>query len=124
MTKLSITTEFELERKGYRKERFSDGYGDYSEELKECHPTVANLVSSATNLPEWHLPVLDLDFPCQLVPSSTEGHFHLYFDKPIKWDAYLKLLDALVDAEIIEEGWAEQSIVEGMTLVRTPETQK
>lgn len=67
-----------------------------------------------------HRPVLDLDFPAMLVPSSTPGHFHLYLDKPMKWTAYHDLLGALAEAGIIEEGYAEASQVRGYSAVRVP----
>lgn len=67
-----------------------------------------------------HLPVLDLDFPCDLVPSTRPGHFHLYLNKPILWDTYKELLVALAKAGIIEQGYADASIKKGFTAVRIP----
>lgn len=80
----------------------------------------ANLVTSATGVGDWHLPVLDLDVPHRLEPSSTEGHSHLYIDVPVKWDVYVKLLDALANAGIVERGYVEASKAKGATMVRKP----
>lgn len=67
-----------------------------------------------------HRPVLDIDFPVKLVPSSTEGHFHLYLDKEMPWSTYKNLLNALAAAGIIEKGYAAASIARGYSTVRLP----
>ena len=68
----------------------------------------------------FHFPVLDLDVPAHLVPSSTSGHSHLYIDKLLSWDQYKELLTALAKAGIIEDGYAGASIARGHTAVRLP----
>lgn len=83
----------------------------------------AQLVGSMT--PEGvHAPVLDLDFPASLVPSTTPGHFHLYLDVAMPWEEYVTLLRALSAAGIIEDGYCEASIRRGLTMVRKPGTRK
>lgn len=72
----------------------------------------------------FHRPVLDIDFPAKLVPSSTPGKFHLYLDKPMTWPVYEKLLTALADAGIIEPGYANASIDRMATFVRLPWVKK
>lgn len=67
-----------------------------------------------------HRPVLDIDFPVHVVPSSTPGHYHLYLDKPLPWPRYRRLLEALADAGIIEPGYARVSIARRYTSVRLP----
>lgn len=66
-----------------------------------------------------HAPVLDLDFGARLVPSETEGHFHLYLDVEIPHRKYMKLLDALAEAGVIERGYAAASMARGQTFVAT-----
>lgn len=68
----------------------------------------------------YHRPVLDLDVPAFLVPSSTPGHSHLYIDRLLNWDAYRQLLTALGRAGIIEDGYVGASIARGHTAVRLP----
>lgn len=80
----------------------------------------ANLVTSATGNGDWHLPVIDLDVPHRLEPSSTEGHAHLYIDVPVKWDDYVALLDVLAQTGIVERGYVEASKSKGATMVRKP----
>lgn len=83
----------------------------------------ANLISSKLENGN-HKPVIDLDLPCQLHPSSTEGHFHLYIDKELDWEQYEALLLVLADCGIIEQNYAEASIRRGFSAVRPPWVKK
>lgn len=67
-----------------------------------------------------HRPVLDIDMNAALIPSATPGHFHLYIDKLVPWDAYEKLLQAMADCGIIEQGYADASIERGYSSARLP----
>src|SRR5690606_13180081 len=67
-----------------------------------------------------HRPVIDIDFPVKLIPSSTEGHFHLYIDREMSWVHYLGILEALVDAGVVERGYVEAAKRRGFTAVRLP----
>lgn len=71
-----------------------------------------------------HAPVLDIDIPATLVPSSTEGHSHLYLDVAMTWTQYCKLLDLLSEVGIIEEGYRNASIARGFTAARLPWVKK
>lgn len=71
-----------------------------------------------------HLPVIDIDWPCELLPSSTAGHHHLYIDSPMSWREYRKLLKALYKAHIIEEGFYKSSLKYKQTFVRKPGVMK
>lgn len=68
----------------------------------------------------FHRPVLDIDFPVHVVASSTPGHYHLYLDKQMPWRKYAKLIDALAEAGIIEQGYASVSEGRQYTSVRLP----
>lgn len=85
----------------------------------------SNIITSrmAEDLTEgsmWHRIVLDIDVPVKVVPSSTEGHSHLYIDIAVLWDDYKPLLEALASAGVVEEGYVEASIREGYTSARLP----
>jgi hypothetical protein len=67
-----------------------------------------------------HRPVLDLDMPATLIPSSTEGHFHLYIDKEIPWRKYEDLLYAMAECGILEQGFVNASVERGFTAARLP----
>lgn len=99
----------------------SYGYQHSGPKNKVAKEEDANLTgSSLRDLPGYHAPVLDIDFEAQLLPSKTPGHYHLYLDRPMQWSAYRKLLEALRDAQIIEEGYADASIHDKESFARVP----
>jgi hypothetical protein len=65
-------------------------------EGEDIHPS-----SSVMN----HAPVIDIDVPCELVPSSQLGHYHLYIHKPMTWSQFHGILLALSTAEVVEPGY-------------------
>lgn len=79
----------------------------------------ANLVGSLC-MNGKHAPCLDIDFPARLVPSSTEGHFHLYLDREISWEKYAGLIRAMAEAGILEKGYVQQSLKRGQSFLRRP----
>lgn len=82
----------------------------------------ANVVSSHFGgvRSDFHRPVLDIDFPAALVPSTTPGHFHLYLDRALSWEDYEKLLRVLGEVGILEPGYVNVSIERKHTAVRVP----
>lgn len=69
----------------------------------------------------YHMPAIDIDFPCHLRETETPGHFHLLIDVPMKWEAYVRLLEALVEAGVVEPGYLRASLERGSTfLAREP----
>lgn len=77
----------------------------------------ANLISSKCESGK-HAPVIDIDFPIAVYPSSQLGHYHLYIDKEITWTQYVRILKALSSAGIIETGYLKASLEKGYTAVR------
>lgn len=72
-----------------------------------------------------HSPVLDIDFPCRLVPSSTPGHFHLYLDGiEIEWEAFRRVLSVLGEAGILGRGYVAHSLNRGFSVVRMEHDKK
>ena len=95
----------------------------------ECPPGVesatGNLVTSKVDDGSGlHMPVIDLDFPCELVASSTPGCFHLYLNMPVAWDACVLILDGLLNAGLIQPGWYDGCIRNGFMRVRHPDHPK
>lgn len=98
---------------------------DYeSEHVRTEDIAGADIVLSFDKETGQHRPVLDIDFPLHTVPSSTPGHFHLYLDKPMPWAKYKRLINALADAGIIEDGYASVSLDRKYTSVRLPWVKK
>lgn len=104
--------------------------GRYDTEDIDAAQVVTSMVAATWDPTEgnsaqpMHRPVLDIDFPAQLIPSSTPGHFHLYLDREIEHKKYLRLLDALVECGLIEEGYCNASQDRGYTAVRLPWVKK
>jgi hypothetical protein len=67
-----------------------------------------------------HTPVLDIDVPAQLVPSSTPGNHHLFLDVPMTWEQYQKLIDVMAEVGILQPGYVLASKARGFTAVRLP----
>lgn len=86
-------------------------------ECVPCPKEDANLVSSLCDDGQ-HMPVIDFDVPARLVPSSTEGHFHLYIDVPMSFERYLVMLDAMVAAGVVEEAYVAHVRERGQSLCR------
>lgn len=82
----------------------------------------ANIITSLDidSYGAYHRPVLDIDFEAKLIPSSTEGHYHLYIDKLIPTQAYFNLLDALAEVELIQPAVAKFARERGYSAVRLP----
>lgn len=83
----------------------------------------ANLVSSAPIEPEsddQQLPIFDFDFPVAVCPSSNRNHSHLYINKRISWEAYVRILDAFLAAGLLDKFWVEQTKTRGYALLRLP----
>ena len=86
----------------------------FSEEVEEATKTVKtevdkeqgiepNLFGSKVNN-NIHMPMFDIDYSAELIPSSTKGHFHLYLNRPVTWFRYRMVLRAMWKAGLIEKG--------------------
>jgi hypothetical protein len=119
-----------IERKYFKALLSGDpGYDPDNHDREEVKEEDANLISSIALYEYYdrddrqsflttHFPVLDLDFPCELVPSTTLGKFHLYMDKKVTWLAYQNVLTAMAEAGLLEPGYVAASIAAKATFVR------
>lgn len=89
----------------------------------EPNSNKANLVGSLC-ADGSHMPALDIDLPCELIPSTTKGHFHLYIDKPMSFMVYKKLVQAFIDAGIVEPNIMKYMELNGMTTLRPSHVKK
>lgn len=87
---------------------------------------LAEVVSSenASTDGRFHVPIIDIDVPAFLVNSSTPGHSHLYLDVPMTWDKLERLLEALVEVGVVEEGYLKASRARRCTYARLPWVRK
>lgn len=112
----------EFGRKYYKIDKLNDsGTCPENDNRQPCSKAEANLISSEGTLfeeDEFHYPVIDLDIPCRLIPSSTPGHFHLYIDHPVPQDKYLAMIQAMADAGVVQQFYAEAAKLRGATFVR------
>lgn len=120
----------EIKRTYHKIEILKDGYNGFEKKtIPADNELEANLIGSKIHqsglehdyeMPQLHAPVLDIDFPARLLPSSTDEHYHLYLDKPMTWWRYKRLLKALYKAGIIEKGYWKGSLKQKQSLVRKP----
>ena len=97
-------------------------------DTKLCDRDDANLVTSIADVPGndlkqngWdtaHYPVIDFDFPIAVTPSRTPGHYHLYIEKAVPYEQYMKLLIALYEAGLQGKGNLAQMDRGGATYAR------
>lgn len=95
--------------------------------VEDAEPDVAELVCSDSRDERdqgMHMPVIDLDLPCSLVPSGTPGHFHLYIDKPCNFEEYMAILKAMAEAGIVQWGFHDRTRERGFGSVRHPDRPK
>ena len=99
----------------------TDNYGGADGRYATSDPDKAYVITSEIDGgPRRHRPVLDIDLPARLIPSTTPGHFHLYLDIEIPHEKYMRLLDALGEAGILEPGYVLASKARGYTAARLP----
>jgi len=100
--------------------RLESGDYDDSELFSPTKQNPANVTSSLAD-DGFHYPALDIDVPCRVVPSSTPGHSHLYFDETkLTWPQYVNLMNVLADCGILERGYVAASRAKGQSLLRLP----
>lgn len=108
-----------------------DDPGTYTHEHVQTSEQLdrATLVTSVVRCdqgwyPALHKIVLDVDHPVKVLESSTPGHHHLFIDKPMSWDRYRAVLEALTLAGVVEPGYLGISEQRGYTAVRLPWVKK
>lgn len=67
----------------------------------------------------WPIPLVDAT-EIFLAPSSTEGHSHLYMEKPLEWLPYVEMLEVMVACSIVEPGYLGASMARSATNLRRP----
>jgi len=75
---------------------------EYTQKLEDVEIEDALLISSKSEGGNYVL--LDIDFPVQVIPSSSPGKNHLYIDKVLSDEDMDKLLKVLVEVGLVNEG--------------------
>lgn len=83
--------------------------------------TRANLVSSLSDDGKQY-PIIDLDIPHHIRPSSREGHSHLYLDVPVSKPRWVALMWGLYMAGVIDKGFFWWSLRRGQNFARINST--
>ena len=85
-----------------------------------------NLFSSeVVTKPGWHAPTLDIDeINVEVIESTTPGNYHLYIDKAMPWEDYIKLLQVLREVGICQAGFVGLSMARGASFLRKPGVKK
>jgi len=86
---------------------------------------LAEAISSEDVKTGKHHILIDIDRHCVLLPSTSNGHFHLYVQMGtmgdgMDFDDYAEWLRASAKIGLIEEGYAEASIRRRATFLRLP----
>jgi hypothetical protein len=131
----------------------ASGLEDYERNSTRVHhedPKANCWSSSSRLLPDMHLPVFDVDVlraeaeskvnlhigvlcgsprfdintHIRWVPSTTEGHHHVYVEWAVEWDPYLAALKVLANEGVVEHGYARAAEARGQTFVRMPHVKR
>lgn len=102
----------------------SDNPDAPDEPLEPAKMADSNVVCSHMKEGDLHLPMFDIDMPAMLLRSTTRNHYHLYIDKPMTWENYVKLLDVMAEVGILEAGYVAASKRRGHTSLRPPWVKK
>lgn len=73
---------------------------------------------------QYHALLLDLDVPAWLIPSTTEGHGHLYVQLAVLDEELWEFLEAAAKIGLVEEGYVSACKSRGMTSLRAPWVRK
>jgi hypothetical protein len=98
-------------------------YRQDSDRWMVVDPGDGNLVSSVTDKGT-HMPIIDLDFPHQYIPSSSNGHAHLYLDVEMNRFKLFILVTALYLTGVIELGHWVWTLRRGASFVRKADVLK
>jgi hypothetical protein len=94
-------------------------YSNSKAPIPEPDINKANLIGSLLPNGE-HGPCIDLDFPCRLFPSRTQGHFHLYLERELSWEDYEKLLLVMHKIGLVQYGFYKSAVDRKQTFLRPP----
>lgn len=101
-----------------------DSEGVVTDILAEAELISSKGVTVGTSAAAYHLPMFDIDKNCALIPSSTNGNFHLVIEHEIPFDKYMAILHAFAEAGIVEWGYHDGTRKRGYAAIRAPWVRK
>lgn len=100
----------------------SDNF-EFGRDHVRVHPLDANLISSESG-EGCHNLFLDLDIEHYYVPSTNEGHGHLYVNVCLSDEALREVVEVLVRHGILQKGIRDQVEDRGALTLRPPGVEK
>lgn len=91
---------------------------------KKCSSIKANaMCSDLENYDDSHFLILDIDFPVEILKSSS-GNNHLIFGKIMSTEDMNKVLTVMVETGLLQKTWVDNAIENGYAALRAPGVKK
>jgi hypothetical protein len=99
-----------------------DGRRVVTDGLEYAEALGSKVTGPLSAVDDMHVVAIDVDVPAWLVPSSTDGHGHLYVHLPcpVPTEDLFEFLDAAAVIGLVEPGYVSACRSRGMTSVRAP----
>lgn len=111
-------------RRVFRMVKFTTTYGEAKGTPKTSWKDATAITSEVVGS-DLHAPVFDFDYPCELVESTTPGHYHLYLNgPPITKEAYMEVLSVMAKHGLVQTGYANAAKDRGFATLRLPWVKK
>lgn len=89
-------------------------------DFEECTLMDATHLSSQLRHGDHHVLVLDIEHSVEVVRTNKAGHHHVYINKSMPWEKYVKIIEAMADAGVVDEQWATQALTQGYAHASLP----
>lgn len=96
-----------------------DAPAAYIADLQNRHVANSNIITSIAH-DGFHYPVLNIDCPVTVVPSTIPGHSHVLIDHPVSRNQYFEMLQSLANVGIVNGNWLHEAQQLGASWVRLP----
>ena len=91
---------------------------------KKCSSVKANaMCSDLENYYDSHFLILDIDFPVEILKSSS-GNNHLIFGKVMSTEDMNKVLTVMAETGLLQKTWVDNAIANGYATLRAPGIKK
>ena len=94
-----------------------------SPELEETNIFDAQMITSKHQDSDIHYPILDFDFPVEVIKSSS-GNSHVYVGKAMQKESLDKLVNTLTEVGLLQDGVRRSWVRNGFLSLRLPWVKK